>query len=81
MKFFKSSNHGQELIIIAAIAVILGSYFFLKRYKRQLYEPGQAACIADCSQVNGNFRRYNHNIFSVDQCVCIVRGQIRNIWN
>ena len=81
MKLFNSSRHGQELIITAGIIAVIVSLFFLKQYKGQLYQSGQNACIADCTQVNGNFRRFNHNSFSSDQCICEVEQSISNIWN
>lgn len=81
MKLFTSSRHGQELIIVAGFVVIAAALLMLKKYQTRLYEPGQLACMADCSEANGSFRRYNHNILSGDQCVCKVQGQIRNIWN
>jgi hypothetical protein len=81
MKLFNSSKHGQELIITAAIIAAIAGFFFLKQYKNQAYEAGQAACMADCSQIKGNFRRYNHNAFSSDQCICQTNKSIYNIWN
>lgn len=81
MKLFKSSGHGQELIIGASVIAIIIGFILLKQYNQRLFIPGQNACMADCSQVNGSFRRYNHNIMSVDQCICLVNDEIRNIWN
>jgi hypothetical protein len=81
MKLFNSSKHGQELIIIAAIIAVIAGFFCLKHYKGRAYASGQLACMADCTQINGNFRRYNHNAFSGDQCICQAHKSIYNIWN
>lgn len=81
MKFITSSKHGQEMVILASIIGAVLFFFLLKRYQFQVYVPGQNACVADCTQVKGNFRRYNHNIFSTDQCICLLDEKISNIWN
>jgi hypothetical protein len=81
MKFITKSRHGQEMVIIACIIGIALVLYFLKRYQFSVYIPGQNACIADCTQIEGNFRRYNHNIFSADQCICLLDNNINNIWN
>ncbi|MDA1080043.1 MAG: hypothetical protein O2840_05135 [bacterium] len=81
MQLFKSSRHGQELIIFAGFVLLLASFLVFKKYQSRLYEPGHLACMADCSEIKGNFRRYNHNILSGDQCICKIGEQIQNVWN
>lgn len=81
VKFITQSKHGQEMIIITVLALLVAGFFMLKHYQSQLFTPGQNACMADCSSVQGNFRRYIHNILSVDQCICERRGIVSNIWN
>jgi len=81
MKYLKSSRHGQELIILTGIVAAVFVFFFLKDYQRRLYEPGESACVADCTEIKGNYRRYNHNIFSGDQCICLLDNQVSDIWN
>ena len=81
MKFLSSSRHGQELIIGTVLVLLILGMLYFKRYQNRLYEPGQTACVADCTEVKGNYRRYNHNIFSGDQCICLLDNNISDIWN
>lgn len=81
MKFITDSKHGQEMLIVAGLLILVAAFLSLKHYKSRLYLPGQNACIADCSRADGGFRRYIHNMLSADQCICELDDGIGNIWN
>jgi len=81
VKLQHHSKVGHEILIITGVVAVIVGLAALNRYQQRIYEQGLAACIEDCSHANGGFRRYFHNLFGNEQCICSQNQQVGDIWN